>query len=182
MDHRPGQLDEWHAGARPRSLAILMTASCSLWTSSPNLVWRKFTPVYLKKGTMHSIVTSGAGIWGPNMRTLPQQRGICSITVHLSARPNIWSLAVSGSSSARSLSSSVISFVIFFFRSESFGNSSAKPYHPLSVSGSSLESSNICFLSIIVRLSFFELIFEFLAALFFNFLFTVSDDLKDCLK
>lgn len=35
---------------------------------------------YLKKGSMHNIVTSGAGIWGPNMRVGTDSE-ICSITV-----------------------------------------------------------------------------------------------------
>lgn len=36
---------------------------------------------YLQKGSMHNIVTSGAGIWGPNMRVGTDSE-ICSITVH----------------------------------------------------------------------------------------------------
>ena len=36
---------------------------------------------YLRKGTMHNIVTSGAGIWGPNMRVGTNSE-ICPITVH----------------------------------------------------------------------------------------------------
>lgn len=39
---------------------------------------------YLKKGDMHSIVTSGAGVWGPNMRVGTDSE-ICSITVHFDA-------------------------------------------------------------------------------------------------
>lgn len=35
---------------------------------------------YLQKGNMHNIVTSGAGIWGPNMRVGTNSE-ICSITV-----------------------------------------------------------------------------------------------------
>ncbi|MDO4309035.1 MAG: metallophosphoesterase [Eubacteriales bacterium] len=36
---------------------------------------------YLKKGNMHNIVTSGVGVWGPNMRVGTDSE-ICSITVH----------------------------------------------------------------------------------------------------
>ncbi|MDC7287223.1 metallophosphoesterase [Blautia schinkii] len=36
---------------------------------------------YLKKGDMHNIVTSGVGIWGPNMRVGTDSE-ICSITVN----------------------------------------------------------------------------------------------------
>lgn len=35
---------------------------------------------YLQKGSMHNIVTSGAGVWGPNMRVGTDSE-ICSITV-----------------------------------------------------------------------------------------------------
>lgn len=36
---------------------------------------------YLKKGNMHNIVTSGAGVWGPNMRVGTDSE-ICPITVY----------------------------------------------------------------------------------------------------
>lgn len=36
---------------------------------------------YLKKGQMHNIVTSGTGLFGPNMR-VGTKAEICSITVH----------------------------------------------------------------------------------------------------
>lgn len=36
---------------------------------------------YLQKGNMHNIVTSGVGVWGPNMRVGTDSE-ICSITVH----------------------------------------------------------------------------------------------------
>lgn len=36
---------------------------------------------YLQKGNMHNIVTSGAGIWGPNMR-IGTDSEICTITIH----------------------------------------------------------------------------------------------------
>ena len=36
---------------------------------------------YLKKGEMYNIVTSGAGVWGPNMRVGTDSE-ICSVTVH----------------------------------------------------------------------------------------------------
>ena len=36
---------------------------------------------YLKKGDMHNIVTSGVGLFGPNMR-VGTKAEICPITVH----------------------------------------------------------------------------------------------------
>ena len=36
---------------------------------------------YLKKGNMHSIVTSGVGLFGPNMRVGTKSE-ICDITMH----------------------------------------------------------------------------------------------------
>ena len=36
---------------------------------------------YLQKGSMHNIVTSGAGIWGPSMRVGTDSE-ICPITIH----------------------------------------------------------------------------------------------------
>lgn len=40
---------------------------------------------YLKKGQMHSIVTSGTGLFGPNMR-VGTKAEICSITVHFTGQ------------------------------------------------------------------------------------------------
>lgn len=45
-----------------------------------HLFWEN-TCGYLKKGSLHNIVTSGAGIWGPNMR-VGTDNEICSITVN----------------------------------------------------------------------------------------------------
>ena len=38
---------------------------------------------YLQKGNLHSIVTSGVGVWGPAMRTGTDSE-ICHITIHFS--------------------------------------------------------------------------------------------------
>ena len=84
IDHQPKELEEIsQAGADldlcghthngqifPGSLAIRF-----FWENSCG---------YLKKGDMHNIVTSGAGVWGPNMRVGTDSE-ICSITVHFSS-------------------------------------------------------------------------------------------------
>ena len=48
-----------------------------------HLFWEN-TCGYLQKGHMQNIVTSGAGIWGPNMRVGTNSE-ICSITVHFNS-------------------------------------------------------------------------------------------------
>ena len=40
---------------------------------------------YLQKGAMHNIVTSGIGVFGPNMRVGTKSE-ICSITVHFTGK------------------------------------------------------------------------------------------------
>lgn len=88
MDHQPGQLDEVAAAGADLDLCG-HTHDGQLFPLNiiTGLVWENSCG-YLKKGTMHNIVTSGAGIWGPNMRTATNSE-ICSITVHFyPARPN----------------------------------------------------------------------------------------------
>ena len=48
--------------------------------------WENFYG-YLQKGSMHNIVTSGVGLFGPNMR-VGTKAEICSITVHFSGSVN----------------------------------------------------------------------------------------------
>ena len=48
--------------------------------------WENFYG-YLQKGSMHNIVTSGVGLFGPNMR-VGTKAEICSITVHFSGCVN----------------------------------------------------------------------------------------------
>ena len=81
MDHQPGQLDEVAAAGADLDLCG-HTHDGQLFPLNiiTGLVWENSCG-YLKKGTMHNIVTSGAGIWGPNMRTATNSE-ICSITVH----------------------------------------------------------------------------------------------------
>lgn len=88
MDHQPGQLDEVAAAGADLDLCG-HTHDGQLFPLNiiTGLIWENSCG-YLKKGTMHNIVTSGAGIWGPNMRTATNSE-ICSITVHFyPARPN----------------------------------------------------------------------------------------------
>lgn len=88
MDHQPGQLDEVaSAGADLDLCGHTHDGQLFPLNIITGLVWENSCG-YLKKGTMHNIVTSGAGIWGPNMRTATNSE-ICSITVHFyPARPN----------------------------------------------------------------------------------------------
>lgn len=59
---------------------ILMTDSCFLGNLTIKLMWENACG-YLKKGNMHSIVTSGVGLFGPNMRVGTKSE-ICDIMMH----------------------------------------------------------------------------------------------------
>ena len=80
MDHQPGQLDEVAAAGADLDLCG-HTHDGQLFPLNiiTGLIWENSCG-YLKKVNMHNIVTSGAGIWGPNMRTATNSE-ICSITV-----------------------------------------------------------------------------------------------------
>ena len=81
IDHQPSQLNEVAAAGADLDLCG-HTHDGQLFPLNiiTGLIWENSCG-YLKKGTMHNIVTSGAGIWGPNMRTATNSE-ICSITVH----------------------------------------------------------------------------------------------------
>ena len=83
MDHQPGELDEVASSGADLDLCG-HTHDGQLFPLNiiTGLVWENSCG-YLKKGNMHNIVTSGAGIWGPNMRTATNSE-ICAITVHFS--------------------------------------------------------------------------------------------------
>ena len=83
MDHQPGELDEVASSGADLDLCG-HTHDGQLFPLNiiTSLVWENSCG-YLKKGNMHNIVTSGIGIWGPNMRTATNSE-ICAITVHFS--------------------------------------------------------------------------------------------------
>lgn len=85
MDHQPGELDEVASSGADLDLCG-HTHNGQLFPLNiiTSLVWENSCG-YLKKGNMHNIVTSGAGIWGPNMRTATNSE-ICAITVHFSSQ------------------------------------------------------------------------------------------------
>lgn len=85
MDHQPGELDEVASSGADLDLCG-HTHDGQLFPLNiiTSLVWENSCG-YLKKGNMHNIVTSGVGIWGPNMRTATNSE-ICAITVHFSSQ------------------------------------------------------------------------------------------------
>ena len=85
IDHQPGELDEVASSGADLDLCG-HTHDGQLFPLNiiTGLVWENSCG-YLKKGNMHNIVTSGVGIWGPNMRTATNSE-ICAITVHFSPR------------------------------------------------------------------------------------------------
>lgn len=85
MDHQPGELDEVASSGADLDLCG-HTHDGQLFPLNiiTGLVWENSCG-YLKKGNMHNIVTSGVGIWGPNMRTATNSE-ICAITVHFSSQ------------------------------------------------------------------------------------------------
>ena len=85
MDHQPGELDEVASSGADLDLCG-HTHDGQLFPLNiiTSLVWENSCG-YLKKGNMHNIVTSGIGIWGPNMRTATNSE-ICAITVHFSSQ------------------------------------------------------------------------------------------------
>ena len=83
LDHQPGELDAIaEAGADLDLCGHTHDGQLFPLNICTSLVWENSCG-YLKKGNMHNIVTSGAGIWGPNMRTATDSE-ICAITVQFS--------------------------------------------------------------------------------------------------
>lgn len=80
MDHQPGELDDVaRAGADLDLCGHTHDGQLFPLNICTSLVWENSCG-YLKKGNMHNIVTSGVGIWGPNMRTATDSE-ICVINV-----------------------------------------------------------------------------------------------------
>ncbi len=81
IDHQPKELDETAAAGVDLDLCG-HTHDGQIFPGNLiiHLFWENSCG-YLRKGTMHNIVTSGAGIWGPNMRVGTNSE-ICPITVH----------------------------------------------------------------------------------------------------
>jgi hypothetical protein len=81
LDHQPGELQE----AADAGVDLDLCGHTHDGQIFPgNMTVRFFweNPCgYLKKGQMHNIVTSGAGIWGPDMRVGTDSE-ICSITLN----------------------------------------------------------------------------------------------------
>lgn len=80
MDHQPKELEEIAAAGVDLDLCG-HTHDGQIFPGNLiiHLFWENSCG-YLQKGSMHNIVTSGAGIWGPNMRVGTDSE-ICSISV-----------------------------------------------------------------------------------------------------
>ncbi len=81
IDHQPKELDETSkAGADLDLCGHTHDGQLFPGNLATRLFWENSCGC-LKKGQMHNIVTSGVGVWGPNMR-IGTDSEICSITVH----------------------------------------------------------------------------------------------------
>lgn len=81
LEHQPKQLQELaDAGADMQLAGHTHNGQLFPGNLLIHLFWEN-TAGYLKKDTLHSIVTSGIGMWGPAMRTGTDSE-ICDITVH----------------------------------------------------------------------------------------------------
>lgn len=81
LDHQPKELDEIsQAGADLDLCGHTHDGQLFPGNIITRLIWENSCG-YLKKGSMHNIVTSGAGIWGPDLRVGTDSE-ICSVTVH----------------------------------------------------------------------------------------------------
>ena len=81
IDHQPKQLQETaDAGADLDLCGHTHDGQIFPGNLFIHLFWENSFG-YLKKGNMHNIVTSGAGVWGPDMR-VGTNCEICPITVH----------------------------------------------------------------------------------------------------
>ena len=84
MDHQPSQLDELaDAGADLVLSGHTHNGQLFPGNLAGRIGWKNPCGKYCLKN-MTSIVTSGAGVWGPNMRVGTDSE-ICSITVHFDA-------------------------------------------------------------------------------------------------
>lgn len=83
MEHQPKQLQELSdAGADMQLCGHTHDGQLFPGNLLLGLIWEN--PYgYLQKGNLHSIVTSGVGVWGPAMRTGTDSE-ICHITIHFS--------------------------------------------------------------------------------------------------
>lgn len=81
IDHQPKELDKTAAAGVDLDLCG-HTHDGQIFPGNLiiHLFWENSCG-YLRKGNMHNIVTSGAGIWGPNMRVGTNSE-ICPITVY----------------------------------------------------------------------------------------------------
>lgn len=83
MEHQPKQLQELSdAGADMQLCGHTHDGQLFPGNLLLGLIWENPCG-YLQKGNLHSIVTSGVGIWGPAMRTGTDSE-ICPITIHFS--------------------------------------------------------------------------------------------------
>lgn len=81
MDHQPRELKEISKAGADLDLCG-HTHDGQIFPGFPAIHFFWENPCgYLQKDNMHNIVTSGAGVWGPNMRVGTDSE-ICSITVH----------------------------------------------------------------------------------------------------
>lgn len=85
IDHQPKELDKVsQAGADLHLCGHTHDGQLFPGNLALHFFWENSCGC-LKKGNMHNIVTSGAGVWGPNMRVGTDSE-ICSITVHFNQR------------------------------------------------------------------------------------------------
>lgn len=83
MEHQPKQLQELSdAGADMQLCGHTHDGQLFPGNLLLGLIWENPCG-YLQKGNLHSIVTSGVGVWGPAMRTGTDSE-ICHITIHFS--------------------------------------------------------------------------------------------------
>lgn len=83
IDHQPAQLQELaDAGADVDLCGHTHAGQMFPGNLIVSKIWENAYG-YLKKGTLHNIVTSGAGVFGPNMRVGTKSE-ICPITIHFS--------------------------------------------------------------------------------------------------
>ncbi len=83
MEHQPKQLQELSdAGADMQLCGHTHDGQLFPGNLLLGLIWEN-PRGYLQKGNLHSIVTSGVGVWGPAMRTGTDSE-ICLITIHFS--------------------------------------------------------------------------------------------------
>lgn len=81
MEHQPRQLQELaDAGADMQLCGHTHNGQIFPGNLTIHLFWENACG-YLQKGNLHSIVTSGVGVWGPAMRVGTDSE-ICTITVH----------------------------------------------------------------------------------------------------